>query len=382
MRLSTPMATKTSAVKSMRHNSISNSSSFINHFTNSTKEKDKSLNKSDTSQLSQSLEKPQVVSRFIDILTQMKFIVDKASEYPSLLFEKIELKDDRMNDLDKSLNRSLLGFELEQLKNSTNELYNNVKENNISEFTPIDEEGFISEATKMNKDIIKSSSERRILIYERFFSVCKDSISEIIEVAKDYDNIQPAHLLQSKNGSNMSINVNLNLNTVNNISRPNAGKTQYSERSMVSKKRTKKKISVVKDENIDDCDISDDMTHEGSKFAIPSSQIRHVNIPKDPNHGAKVYTDGDAQVVSDDELDDVMDSDYDFEENKRDNKVSEEKISEYKRMRKIRSKSALINPRFIPPQLEKLKSLKLKEMAFDESLSKVIIVIICSFNRM
>lgn len=208
--------------------------------------------------------KVDATNKFLDMFSKMKTLIGKTYVDPFILKE--EKKDSnadapilkkksskRINnspvestekeELDKILAMSSICYDIENIKNDTDEFQKNIKI--INKDNPVNIEQDIDidsktvniqdiinninaetfESTKFNKNLIKISSDRRVTIYQKFFEICRECTQEsnlIMLSAGGTKEISIdqmlANISKAKRNSSVNVSVNLNVNTINNIS--------------------------------------------------------------------------------------------------------------------------------------------------------------------
>jgi hypothetical protein len=198
--------------------------------------------------------------QFVGFMNKMTNILKAASTTSKDIESRI--KNER--DLITHINNAVITFEMESMGKDAFELYSKIKLNQeyFEEFETNNDN------IKKNKTMITNTSERRIFIYKKFFEVCNNTLNEISHSLKKEDS-------PKSQSQPIQMNVNVNLNTINNITNPEI-KNEKQLKKLLTKSRFKD-------------DSLDFNTEEGeiSINYIPNSRIKEVNKPIEMNMNYK-----------------------------------------------------------------------------------------------
>jgi hypothetical protein len=210
-----------------------------------------------------------VTSELLEPDTKEETIGEQCVAYITKMASILKSTGDNTKDLDSKfknereliihINNAVLSFEMDSMGKEAFDLYNKIKINQEI----FEEYKGSNDNLKRNKTMIKSTSERRISIYNKFFEVCNNTLSEISRLLKhEPTNLEPP----------IQMNINVNLNTINNIT----NNTEKQLKRILTKSRFKD----------DDVDFN---TEEGevSINYIPNSYIKEVNKPYELNTNFK-----------------------------------------------------------------------------------------------
>ena len=269
---------------------------------------------------------------FMNIITKMKILLNEGNREDSPLFsKKVDFNQANFKEeIDREVAREMLFFEIDHVINESRELQNNIKKENFYANTQIPEiENFLKsktvtsskEPTVSSSQSVKTSSERRILIYKKIFEICGESMNEInkalitgniieiienktiitinnnenTKIENNTNNITNTVYNNSNNNSsnNVNLNLNLNLKTINQI--PLKGDRESNARKTL-KRKSRKNTTRKNAQNTDnlayeDCD--DSLISEGVEINLPQSYFI-VKKPKDLENNFRLYTEGDA----------------------------------------------------------------------------------------